>query len=61
MYDVEKRPAILENAARFARRDMYIYGLVTKWQYWGMFIHWGNKLCVPSNAVRVRIPPALSS
>ena len=24
-------------------------------------IHWGNKLCVPPNAVQVEMPPALSS
>ena len=43
MYDVEKRSAVLENAAGFARLD------VTKWRHWGMFIHWGSKLHVPPN------------
>ena len=44
MYNVEKRSAVLENAAGFAR-------------LWGMFIHWGNRLCVPLNAVQVKMPP----
>ena len=39
MYDVEKRLAVLENAAGFARQDVYIYGPVTKWRHWGMLIH----------------------
>ena len=57
---VEKRSAVLENAAGFARQDVYIYVRpVTKWQHWGMFIHWGNKGHVPTNAVEM--PPALSS
>ena len=30
MYDIEKRSAVLENAAGFLRRDTHIYGLVTK-------------------------------
>ena len=30
MYDVEKRSAVLENAAGFVRLDRYIYGLITK-------------------------------
>ena len=47
MYDVEKRSAVLEDAAGFARRDAYMYSPVTKWRHWGMFIHWGNKLRVP--------------
>ncbi len=36
MYDVEKRSAVLENAAGFVRRDAYIniYGPVTKWRHW---------------------------
>ena len=37
MYDVDKRSAVLKNAAGFARRDAYIYGPVTKWRHWGMF------------------------
>ena len=61
MYDVGKRSAVLENAAGFVRLDAYAYGLVTKWRHWGMFIHWGNKLCVPPNAVQVEMPPALIS
>ena len=40
MYDVEKRSAVLENAAGFARLDAHMYGPVTKWRHWGMFIHW---------------------
>ena len=56
MYNVEKRSAVLENAAGFARLDAYIYGPVTKWRHWGMFIHWGNRLCVPLNAVQVKMP-----
>ena len=40
---------------------LYIYGPVAKWQHWGMFIHYGNKLHVPPNAVRVEMPPALIS
>ena len=61
MYNVEKRSAVLEDAAGFARRDAYMYSLVTKWQHWGMYIHWENKPRVPPNIVRVRVPPALSS
>ena len=60
MYDVEKRFAVLENAAGFARLDAYVYSPVTKWQHWGMFIHWGNKLRIPPYAVQVEMPPALS-
>ena len=56
MLDIEKRSAVVENVAGFARRDMYIYGSVTKWWHWGMFIHWGSKLCVPPNAVRMGMP-----
>ena len=40
MYYVEKRSAVLENAAGFTRLDAYVYGHVTKWRDWGMFIHW---------------------
>ena len=61
MYDVEKRSAVLEDAAGFARLDAHMYGPVTKWRHWGMFIHWRNKLRVRPNAVRVEMPPALSS
>ena len=61
MYNIEKRSTVLENAAGFARLDAYIYGPVTKWRHWDMFIHWGNKLHVPPNAVQVKMPPALSS
>ena len=49
----------MEDAAGFARRDAYMYGAVTKWWHWGMLIHCGSKL--PLNAVRVEMPPALSS
>ena len=51
MYHVEKRSAVLENAAGFARLDAHMYGPVIKWRHWGMFIHWGNKLRVRPNAV----------
>ena len=61
MYDVEKRSAGLANATGFARQDAYIYGPGTKWQHWGMFIHWRNKFCVPPIAVRVEMPPTLNS
>ena len=61
MYDLEKCSVVLENAAGLARLEAYVYGPVTKWWHWGMFIHWGNKLCVPPNAVQVEMPPALSS
>ena len=61
MYDVEKRSAVLEDVAGFARRDLYMYGPVTKWRHWGMFIHWGNKLRIPPNAVQLRMPLALVS
>ena len=61
MHDVEKCSAVLENVDGFTRLDADIYGSITKWWHWGMFIHWGNKLCVPLNAVRVRMSRALSS
>ena len=34
MYDVEKRSAVLEDAAGFARLDAHMYGPVTKWRHW---------------------------
>ena len=55
MYDIEKRSAVPKNVAGFVRQDAYMYGPVTKWQ------HWGNKLRVPPNTVRVGMPPVLSS
>ena len=61
MVNVEYRSAVLENAAGFERLDAYVYGPVTIWRHWGMFIHWGNKLRVPPNAVQLRMPPALVS
>ena len=61
MYDVEKCFAALENVAGFTKLDAYIYSPVTKWQHWGMFIHWGNKLYFPPNAVQLRIPLVLVS
>ena len=61
MYDVKERSAVLENAAGFVRLDTYVYGPVTKWRHWGMFIHWGNKLRVPPNAVQLRMAPPLVS
>ena len=60
MYNVEKHSTVLENAAGFARLDTYIYGPITKWRHCGMFIHWGNKLCVTPNTVRVGMAPVLS-
>ena len=68
MYNVEKRSAVLANAAGFARLDAheideytYIYGPVAKWRHWDMFIHWGNKLriatperCTDQNATSAR-------
>ena len=47
MYDVEKRSAVLGDAAGFARRDAYMYGPVTKWWHWGMLIHWGTNFAFP--------------
>ena len=61
MYDADKRSAVLKNAAGFTRLDAYIYGPVTKWRHWGMFIHCRNKLRVPPNALQVRMPPPLVS
>ena len=61
MYDVDKRSAVLKNAAGFTRLDVYIYGPVTKWRHWGMFIHCRNKLRVPPNTLQVRMPPPLVS
>ena len=61
MYDVEKCSDNLENAAGFAKRDVYIHGPVAKWWRWGMFIHWGNKCRIPPNTVQVRMPLALVS
>ena len=60
MYNVEKRSTVLENAAGFARLNAYVYGFVTKWRHWGMFIHWENKIRIPSNAVQVKLPPVLN-
>ena len=62
MSDVEKRSAVLENAAGFTRLDAYVYGHVTKWRDWGIFINWGKKpRPPPPNPVQVEMPPALSS
>ena len=55
MYDVEKRSAVLEDAAGFARRDAYMYGPVTKWRRWGMFIQ-GYK---GEGSVRMWVPVAM--
>ena len=35
MYNVEKHSSVVENAAGFAKLDVYIYGPVTKWHHWG--------------------------
>ena len=56
MYNMTKHSTVLKNVAGFARLDAYIYGPVTKWWNWGVFIHWGNKLCFPPNAVQVGMP-----
>ena len=61
MYNVEKCSAPLENAAGVAKLDAYIYGPITKWRHWGMFIHWENKLRVSPNTVQVEMPSALVS
>ena len=60
MYDIEKHYTVLENAAGFTRLDAYKRS-VMKWQHWGMFIHWGNKLRIPPNIVQFRMPLALNS
>ena len=39
MYDIEKRFEVLGNASGLVRLDACIYGPVTKWRHWGMFIH----------------------
>ena len=41
-YNVEKCSTVLEDVADFERRGAYMYGPITKWQHWGIFIHWGN-------------------
>ena len=61
MYNIEIRSTVLENAAGCARLDVYIYGPVTKWRHWGMFLHWKNELPVPPNLVRVGMQPPLNS
>ena len=60
MYDIEKRSAVLENVAGFARLGAYIQSC-NKMAALGMFIHWGNKLRAPPNAVCVGMPLALVS
>ena len=37
MYYVEKCSAVL-NVTGFTRLDAYVYGPITKWQHWDMFI-----------------------
>ena len=69
IYDVEKRSTVLANVAGLARQDVYIYGPVTKWWHWGMFIHWDSNFayrerCTSRNATRaefleVQIPPRI--
>ena len=62
MYDVEKRSAVLENAAGFARLDAYVRILsCNKMVALGYVFTLGNKLRVPPNAVQVKMPPALVS
>ena len=62
MYDVCRKMFFHSGECGWFRetRCVYIYVRpVTKWQHWAMFIHWGNKGHVPTNAVEM--PPALSS
>ena len=48
MYDVEKRLAVLENAAGFARRDTHIYSPITKMATLGYVYTLGKQtLCSP--------------
>ena len=61
MYDVEKRSAVLKDAAGFARLDTYIYTVHNKMVALGYAYTLGNKLHVPRNAVQVRMLPALVS
>ena len=61
MCNIENRSAVLENAELRETKHTHIYGRVTNWQHWGMFIQWGNKPRIPPNTVRVEMPPALSS
>ena len=62
MYDVEKRSAVLEDAAGFARRDAYIYVRSrNKMAALGYVYTLGKQLRVPPNAVQLRMPPALVS
>ena len=61
MYDVEKRSAVLKNAAGFARLDAYIYGPVTKGRI-GVCLYSGEaNFAFPPSAVRFGMPTALSS
>ena len=68
MYDVEKRSAVLENAAGFARLDAHMYGPVTKWRHLGYVYTLGKQTsrspepCMSRNATSaeflvVQIPP----
>ena len=65
MYDVEKRSAVLEDAAGFARRDAHMYGPITKLGYvytLGKQTSRSPKRCTSRNATSaeflvVQIPP----
>ena len=62
MCDIEKRSAVLEDAAGFTRQDAYIYVRSrNKMAALGYVYTLGNKLRVPPNAVQLRMPPALVS
>ena len=49
MYDVENVLLLWTMRLAFAKLDayIYIYGPVTKWRHWGMFIHWGTNFAFP--------------
>ena len=55
IYNLEKRPAVLENAAGFTTRRN------NKMVPWGYVYTMGNKLYIPSNTVQVGLPPTLIS
>ena len=55
IYNLEKRPAVLENAAGFTTRHN------KKMVPWGMFIQWENKLYISPNTLQVGLPPTLIS
>ena len=54
MYDVEKRSAVLEDAAGFAKQDAYMYGPVTKWRTLGKQTSRSPERCTAQNATGAR-------